>query len=193
MRAARGLSPIAFANYRPHAGSGARGMLEVAFGVTPSSSDYESLRDEFIDTYRCYMFNTTVPFDGVAALLEGISNTGLIWGIVTNKAERLTFPLVQSMPILAGAGVVIGGDTTPYAKPHPQPLLEAAGRLNIAPKHCVYVGDDERDMLAGRVAAMYTVAALYGYLGAHTDADTWPTDGRIYFPEELLTWLKISV
>ena len=104
--------------------------------------------------------------EGVPALLQALEARGLAWGVVTNKAMRFTDPLTRAMPLFASAGAVVSGDTTPHAKPHPAPLLEAAARLKVDPSHCIYVGDDERDIVAGLAAGMGTVAATYGYLGA---------------------------
>jgi phosphoglycolate phosphatase len=192
MRAARGLPPVPITDYRAHAGSGARGMLALAFGVTPESDGYGALRDEFIEAYAARMFDHTVPFDGVPALLQTLDGARLPWGIVTNKAERLALALAHAMPLLAGARAIVGGDTTPHAKPHPAPLLEAARRIGADPARCLYVGDDERDMRAGRAAGMRTAAALYGYLGAAADVTQWPADWRIHTPGEVLTLLELA-
>jgi phosphoglycolate phosphatase len=191
MRAARGLPPVPIADYRAHAGSGARGMLAVAFDITPENPGYGALRDEFVEAYTARMFDYTVPFDGVPALIQALDVAGLPWGIVTNKAERLALALARAMPLLAGARAIVGGDTTPHAKPHPAPLLEAARRIGVDPARCLYAGDDERDMRAGRAAGMRTAAALYGYLGAGADAALWPADWRIGAPGEVLTLLGL--
>ncbi len=119
-----------------------------------------------------------------------IIGRGLAWGVVTNKSMRFTGPLTQAMPLFASAGAIVGGDSTPHAKPHPEPLLEAARRLALPPAACVYVGDDERDMTAGRAAGMPTIAATYGYLGGTADVDRWNPDARISSPLELLSLLK---
>lgn len=110
-------------------------------------------------------------------------------GVVTNKPMRFADPLTRQMPLFAGAATVVSGDTTPYSKPHPEPLLEAARRMNIAPERCIYVGDDERDMQAGRAAGMKTVAACYGYLGLKADTSHWEADAHINSPLELLKLL----
>jgi phosphoglycolate phosphatase-like HAD superfamily hydrolase len=128
-------------------------MLAVAFGVDPDHADYPSLKDEFFLHYERCMMDHTGPFDGVAHLVADLSRRGLAWGVVTNKSARFTDPLTRAMPLFANASVVISGDTTPHAKPHPAPLFEAA-RRRIAPAHCVYVGDDERDIVAGLAAGM---------------------------------------
>jgi N-acetyl-D-muramate 6-phosphate phosphatase len=174
----RGLPIRPIADYRAYAGSGARGMLRVALDIGPDHPDYEREKSEFLTAYESVLFNT-VAFADVAPLLDQLSQAGLPWGIVTNKAERLALPLIASLPLLASATVVVCGDTTPHAKPHPEPLFEAARRLGLAPSDCVYVGDDERDIVAGRAAGMRTVAALYGYLGPQAQPEAWGADARI--------------
>ena len=138
--------------FRPMAGSGARGMLRVGFGIQPSDPDYEPLRAAFIELYAQRLLHTTRVFEEVAPVLDALDGAGVRWGIVTNKAMRLAEPIVQGLGLSARASVLIGGDTTPHAKPHPAPLLEAARRMGQEATHCVYVGDDLRDMQAGRAA-----------------------------------------
>lgn len=191
MRERRGLTPIPVDRYRPWAGSGARGMLWVGFELTPTHSEYESFRDEFYGEYQAGLLNETRVFDGVAELIEGLANLGLPWGVVTNKAERFALPLLDGLKALNAASVVICGDTTPHAKPHPAPLLEAARRLNLAPEHCIYVGDDERDIVAGRAAHMRTVAARYGYLGADADIAAWQADAEVNHPHGVLKFFEV--
>jgi phosphoglycolate phosphatase len=192
MRVDRGLAPLGLAAYRSMAGSGARGMMGVAFGMTTDSSEYEAYKAEFLDNYQMAMMNLTQAFDGVAELLLHLPLRGLPWGIVTNKSERFALPLARTMPVLKGAAVVVGGDTTPHAKPHPEPLFEAARRLGLPPQACLYVGDDERDVVAGRAAGMRTVAAQYGYLGAAADTSGWGADFLIEIPDQLLKILDVA-
>lgn len=192
MRAARGLPDLPLAQYRPMAGAGARGMIGVAFadrGYTPEHPEFPTLRAEFLDNYERCMRERTVVFDGVPDLVASLVQRGLAWGVVTNKIERFTLPLTAGMPLFASARAIVSGDTTPHPKPHPEPLLEAARRLGLAPQCCVYVGDDERDIVAGRAAGMRTVAATYGYLGARNDAIAWGADAAIEAPQELLALL----
>ena len=191
MRLSRGLTSLPLDAYRPVAGAGARGLLAVAFGISPEHPDYPSLRDEFFANYEARLTAGTHLFEGVASLLETLAQRGLAWGIVTNKIERFGIPLVQAMPSLATAGVLVCGDTTAHAKPHPQPLLEAARRLGVAPQACIYVGDDQRDIVAGQGAGMATVAACYGYLGA-VDPAEWKADCVIKSPLELLQVLALA-
>lgn len=191
MRAARGLEPLPLSAYRPHASSGARGMLRVAFGHSPADEVYEVLRQEFLHEYSRCLLENTACFDGVDQLVATLIEARLPWGIVTNKAQHLTRQVLAGLPLLAPAGAVVCGDTLPKAKPHPDPLLEAARRLGVDPDACLYVGDDERDIVAGRAAGMFTVAARYGYLGESGVTSHWDADAEIDFPTEVLKLLQL--
>lgn len=189
MRTDRGLPSLASEVYRPLAGAGARGMLEVAFGLTPEHPEFALMREEFFVNYENCMTQRTYAFAGVAELIEQLQRRTLVWGVVTNKSQRFTEPLTSAMPLFASAGAIVSGDTTPHAKPHPEPLFEAARRLRLHPERCLYVGDDERDIVAGRAAGMGTVAATYGYLGQKADVASWGAHAAINSPAELLQLL----
>ena len=191
MRVARGMSSLPLSHYRHMAGAGARGMIGLAFGWTPDHPEYEQLKEEFFVNYESCMTERTFAFEGVAELIQNLERMQMPWGVVTNKSKRFAEPLTQAMPLFANAAVVISGDTTPYAKPHPAPLLEAAKRLGVDPAACVYVGDDERDIVAGHAAQMRTVAATYGYLGAQSDVQHWQAHAQIDSPEQLLKLLNV--
>ena len=190
MRTDRGPESLAADLYRPMAGAGARGMLGVAFGMTADHPDYNAMREEFFANYERRMTQLTYVFDGVTELIVQLCERGLPWGVVTNKSMRFAAPLTRSMPLFATARTVVGGDSTPHAKPHPAPLLEAARQLGVAPQRCVYVGDDERDVVAGLAAGMGTVAAAYGYLGHNADTRQWGAHAHIQTPKELLLLLQ---
>lgn len=192
MRTDRGLAPLPLDHYRAMAGAGARGMIGVAFGVTLQHPEFEALKEEFFANYEACMTERTYAFEGVAELIAKISGAGLKWGVVTNKSERFTLPLTRSMPLFESAQTIISGDTTPHAKPHPAPLLEAARQLGLAPEQCAYVGDDERDIVAGRAAGMPTVAAAYGYLGTTAATEDWNADATIISPKALLHLLRMA-
>ena len=190
LRTDRGLPSLPLDLYRPLAGAGARGMLKVAFDMESTHPEYEALREAFFCNYEAAMTVRTRAFEGVAELLDALQARGLRWGVVTNKMARFTDPLVAAMPLFATASVVISGDTTPHAKPHPEPLLEAARRLDLPPAHCLYVGDDERDIVAGKAAGMPTVAATYGYLGERVDVSAWAAQWKVDAPLDLLRILS---
>jgi len=186
MRVARGMPSLPLDMYRPMAGAGARGMLGIAFGMTPEHPDFLAMREEFFVNYENAMTERTRIFDGVIDMIAALVSLGLPWGVVTNKSSRFTDPLTAAMPLFATAGAVVSGDTMSHAKPHPAPLLEAARRLQVAPERCVYVGDDERDIVAGLAAGMGTVAASYGYLGQQSDVSQWNAHLHINSPMDLL-------
>ncbi len=192
MRAARGLAPLPYAQLRPHAGSGARGLLWAAFGLRRDAPEYDSHKAEFLDLYAACMLDQARIFDGVPALLQALHQRTLRWGIVTNKAHRLAQPLAAALGLLDAAAVLVAGDTTPHIKPHPAPLLEAARRLAVDPRACVYVGDDARDMQAGRAAGMRVLAASWGYLGEGEDLGLWGADAVLPHPHAVLKALELA-
>ena len=188
LRTVRGLEPIPYAILRPTASAGARGMIGAAFGLAPGDDGYEELRLEWFDNYQNAIAVHSTLFPGIAELLQGIEEAGVAWGIVTNKPKRFTDPLVELIG-LRGSGCVVSGDTTPFSKPHPEPLLEAARRLGVAPQDCWYVGDDLRDVEAARAANMRTIAAAWGYCGA-SEPVAWGADDLFDTPETLLATLR---
>ena len=187
MRTDRGMASIPLERYRPMAGSGARGMLGVAFGITPDHPDFPQLREEFFVNYERAMTVRTRAFDGVVDLVEQLSRLSLRCGVVTNKSVPFAAPHTAAMPVFSTSGALESGDTQPYSMPHPEPLLEAPPRLAVQPERCFFVGDDERDVMAGRAAGMRTVAATYGYLGDRADTELWKADASIASPGALLT------
>ena len=192
LRAEHGLAPLPYQALRPMVGTGARGMLGVAFGLKPGEPDFEPLREAFLARYEQRMLHNTRVFEAVAPVLAQLESAGWRWGIVTNKAMRFAQPIVAALGLQARAAVVIAGDTTPHAKPHPEPLLEAARRVDCPPQRCVYVGDDERDVVAGRAAGMATVAAAWGYLGQGESIEQWGADQVLLSPAGLLNWLETA-
>ena len=185
-RLARGMPELPIEAVRSHASSGARGLLKIGFNIEPGQSGYDAMRDDFLNIYEVNLARNTRLFPGVAALLEQVERRGWRWGIVTNKAERFTFPLLRALALMERAACVICGDTTPNPKPHPAPLLAAAEKLGIPARQCIYVGDDERDVQAGHAAGMPVFVARYGYLGNGTPPDRWGADGFIDAPADLL-------
>lgn len=192
MRCARGLPPLPLAHFRPMVGSGARGMLGRALQVQPGDAEFEALRDEFLQRYEARMTRETRVFDTMQPVLAALERSARPWGIVTNKATRFSEPLVRALGLLERSATLVCGDTTPHAKPHPAPLLEAARRLGVEPAQCVYVGDDLRDVQAGRAAGMLTVAAAWGYLGEGDSIEAWGAHHVIDAPDALLQLLALA-
>ena len=192
MRVARGLEPYPLAHFRPMVGSGARGMVGRAFDIGPQDTRFTALKDEFLQRYEARMTAETRVFPEMLPVLDALGAAALPWGIVTNKAARFSEPLVRALGLMARAATLVCGDTTAHSKPHPEPLLEAARRIGVEPVHCVYVGDDFRDVQAGRAAGMATIAVRWGYLGAGDPIDAWGADHVAQTPADLLKLLRIA-
>ncbi len=189
VRVTRGRAPLPLSRLRPFASHGARGLLRAAFSIGPDDADYPALREAFLSEYAAAVCVESRLFADVAALIDTIEARALKWGIVTNKATCYTRPLIEGLGLAGRAGTVVCGDTTAYAKPHPAPLLAAAAELEVDPASCVYVGDAERDIIAGVAAGMRTLIACYGYIEPQELPGTWPADGMLDTPAALLGWL----
>lgn len=192
LRLARGMDALPLSDYRAFVGTGARGMLRIALGVSTDASDFESLKEEFFQSYENCMGLHSKLFDGVAQLIEALDRHALPWGIVTNKSERFTLPIVSEIAQFSSAKAVVCGDTTPFSKPHPEPLYEAVRRIQTQAQSCIYVGDDERDMQASHAAGMHSVAAAYGYLGNVGSVESWNPHFVINSPIELTHVLGLN-
>lgn len=183
-RARKGLPPLPYETLRPMASQGARGLLKAGLDMDPDHPDYEACRQQFLDDYEQDMTSGTSLFPGVPTLLATLRDNGYRWGIVTNKVEYLALPLVRHLGLDAECAITVGGDTTANRKPHPAPLLYAADKAGFAPDQCLYIGDDERDIQAGKAAGMKTIVAAYGYCG-HGGAERWHADALAATPAEV--------
>lgn len=172
VRIDRGLPPVPYEQLRPVASAGAPGLVKAAFQIMPQDALYATLRERFLAFYEDNIAVKTTLFNGIPELLNQLREMDIGWGIVTNKVSRLTHPLVRKIG-LEDADCIISGDTAARAKPYPDPLLAAAKTLNVAPADCWFVGDDLRDIQAGKAAGTGTIAAQWGYC---TDPDTWNAD-----------------
>jgi N-acetyl-D-muramate 6-phosphate phosphatase len=192
LRERRHMAPLPLAVYRPLTGTGARGMVGAALGVHLGQDGFEALRDEYLDVYAARMTRLTRVFDAIEPVLAALDARQVPWGIVTNKHTRFAEPVVAAAGLATRSRVLICGDTTARAKPHPDPLLEAARRLGVDPTRCLYVGDDLRDVQAGHAAGMVTVAAGWGYLGEGEPIEAWGAHHVAATPDALLKWLAMA-
>lgn len=186
MRIERGLEPLPLADLRPFASMGARGLIGKGLGIDKEDSRFPALRDEFLRRYEDNIVVHTHLFDGMAAVLDSLDACGWRWGIVSNKIERYVRIIMQRLQLTERSVAIVGGDTAGFAKPHPAPLLYAAGIAAVNPRSCIYVGDDERDIQAGRAADMLTVAAAYGYCGQDSLPQSWRADATIEHASALM-------
>ncbi len=186
MRARRGLAPLPLEVLRPVASHGARGLLGAAFDVRPDTPDFAQWTEEFLNEYAQGLCIQSRLFDGMDEVLHTLEARGLRWGVVTNKVARFTAPLMSALNLHTRAACVVSGDTTPYAKPHPAPLLHALALCAVPAHAAIYVGDDARDIIAGRAAGMRTLGARYGYLGSTHPPEAWGADGWADTPLDVL-------
>jgi phosphoglycolate phosphatase len=189
MRETRGMASLPVSATRPVTSLGARGLLGVGFGMTPEHADYRAMRAEFLEIYKSNILRETRLFPGTAELLDALEARDIAWGIVTNKAEGLARLLFERLGLSGRARCIVGGDTTPHLKPHPEPLHAACRATGFAVAECVYVGDDQRDIAAGQAAGMRTAAAAWGYLNGGNPRD-WGADWLLEEPQQLLRFLK---
>lgn len=182
-------APLPLASTRPVVSHGSRGLLELGFSVGPDDAEFEDLKDRFLELYSAALAVDTVLFPGMADVLAALVERSIPWGIVTNKPGWLTDPLLRELQLDQQAACVVSGDTLSKRKPDPEPLFHACRSIGIAPLNCIYVGDAERDIEAGRRAGMHTVVASYGYRYAHEDPGNWGADMLIDTPLQLLDYL----
>lgn len=183
--AREGAAELSLASIRPVVSKGARAMLSVAFPER-DPAQRELLLQPFLDVYADAVATHSTPFEGVAEVLDAIEAAGSRWGIVTNKPHYLALGVVASMGWSGRSAILIGGDTLPRKKPDPDQLFFACETLGVAPSECVYVGDDERDIVAARNAGIKSVAALWGYRGAHEDPHDWKPDALAESPLDMI-------
>jgi phosphoglycolate phosphatase len=189
LRAENGLAALDASVIRPHVSHGAAALVRLGFPLV-SEDEFQRLRERFLVVYASDIARATTVFPGFEAVLVALEAGRVPWGVVTNKQTSLTTPLLAHLRLTKRAACVVCGDTVGQRKPHPAPLLHAAGLLGLEPRECVYVGDAERDVRAGRAAGMHTLIALFGYLGAHDRPELWQADALIREPGELLGWLN---
>jgi phosphoglycolate phosphatase len=189
LRAENGRAALDPGVIRPHVSHGAAALVRLGFPDV-SEDEFQRLRERFLVVYASDIARATAVFPGFEAVLAALEAARVPWGVVTNKQTSLTTPLLEHMRLTQRAACVVCGDTVGQRKPHPAPLLHAAGLLGLEPRECVYVGDAERDVQAGRAAGMHTLIALFGYLGEHDRPELWQADALIQEPGELLGWLN---
>jgi phosphoglycolate phosphatase len=188
--ALHGRPPMPLEKSRLQASHGSAGLLGLGFGISPDDPDFTELRNEFLLHYTAHISDHTQLFSNMAELVGTLEQRKIPWGIVTNKPHRFTVPLMQALKYESRAGCLVSGDTCAEAKPHPMPMLHAAKLINVAPQHCLYLGDDKRDMDAANAANMRGIIAQYGYIDPQANLDSWQAAGRVQSPLELLRYIE---
>ncbi len=187
-----GKQPLPYKSIRNSVSKGGSALVRLGFGDAIEDQKRLFLLQQFLDIYSEALCCDSKLFDGIEDLLERFDQQQMLWGIVTNKPGWLTVPLLTQLGILSRAACVVSGDTLKQRKPDPEPLLYACKMINRSVGQVVYVGDDERDIIAGKAAGMRTLIANYGYISSNEDPQTWGATGIISSVDDLQCWLKSS-
>jgi len=181
-----GRGPLPMQKLKPHVSSGARGMIGAGFGITPGDLEYVGLQQSFMAIYQDALCVGTRLFAGMAEHLDELESQGIVWGIVTNKSQRFAIPLMEGLGLRQRCACIVCGDSAQRSKPHAHPMQLASAVMGIAAKNCIYVGDDERDVIAGRAVGMKTIIAGWGYLGDGKPPASWGADAVAASPQDIL-------
>lgn len=175
---------------RPVITFGTRGLIELGFGIDADHPSFHDLRERLLALYSQHLVRQTRLFPGIPQLLDALEQRGLNWGIVTNKPGWLTEPLVAQLGLAQRAACVVSGDTTAQPKPHPGCMLYACERVGSQADQCLYIGDAQCDIEAGKRAGMKTLIALYGYIPSIVATEHWGADGTIDHPMAIVDWIE---
>ncbi len=187
-----GKEALPFEQIRPVVSHGGMALVSLGFGIEPEHPEFDPLRQQLLEIYANGIANKTRLFPGMAELLDSIESAGMNWGVVTNKPAWLTNPLLEALQLTQRAISIVSGDTLAERKPHPSPLLYACQQAGSQEYECVYVGDAERDIVAGHKAGMKTIVALFGYIGTEDRPDTWGADALLESPQAIREWLQLN-
>jgi len=186
-----GEAPMSMEQIRPAVSHGSPALIRLGFGIESDDSRFEPLRQQLLDFYTKDICLHTKLFPGMEELVIELEQQHIPWGIVTNKPEWLTNPLMELLGMTERAVCIVSGDTTPHPKPHPEPILHAcrlAGGHN--PADCIFVGDAQKDIEAGNSAGTATLVAMFGYIHPDDNPREWQADGYVEYPSQILDWLS---
>ena len=178
------------AQIRPHASHGSTALIQFGAGIPLTHPDFPQWRADYLAEYeQCFDRDTTL-FPEINPLLAQLAAQNIAWGIITNKPHVFTHRLVPKLGFITPPAVVVSGDTCPQAKPSPQPMHHACAILQMQPENCIYVGDAERDIQAGRNAGMHTILAAWGYIAPSDTPETWGYHASAANPLQILDILR---
>jgi len=181
--------PLPFERIRPAVSHGGRALIELGFKLNPDHPEFDPLKKQLLDYYQSHIADQTTLFPGMSEVLNSIEQQGINWGVVTNKPAWLTEPLMDALDLTRRAATIVSGDTVDERKPHPAPLLYACKVASSKPDSCLYIGDAERDIEAGHNAGMSTLVAMFGYLMAEDEPESWGATALIEQPSDILNWI----
>jgi len=176
---------------RPNVSNGANGLITLGFGDQLSTNEHTEIKSYLINHYQQNIAKKSSLFDGLDEALEHLETHNIPWGIVTNKPNYLTRPLLKALNLINRASSIISGDQVAQPKPHPESIYLACKQMNIQPNNAVYIGDAERDIRAGKLAGLKTIACAFGYIQDSDDINDWQADKQVSEPRELLKCLQL--
>lgn len=179
IRQKHGLEKLPLEIISPTVSLGGNAMIKLAFDLAEGDSGFDEIRDQFLNYYLEHIAEETRLYDGMEELLHSLENNNKTWGIVTNKSEWLTIPLLEELALEKRTACVVCGDTLEHRKPHPAPIIHACELIKADPATTLYIGDAQRDIEAGRRAGTKTLVALYGYIEKDEDPESWNADAMI--------------
>jgi len=183
---------LPYSQVRPVVSNGSIALITLAFGKTLTAQKLERLKTRYLEIYQNHLVVHSRLFDEMDELLQQLEQNNIKWGVVTNKPGWLTEPLMASLDLTQRAACIVSSDSTENRKPHPEPMHFACKLSHSQPEECVYVGDAQRDIEAGKNAGMKTVIAKYGYIGDWENINDWHADYSIHSPSQLLTFLSLN-
>jgi phosphoglycolate phosphatase len=184
-----GYAAVSVNSITPYISYGAAVMIEKALSQAVSETEKALMLAWLLDYYESHIADATHLFTGMPELLNTLEAQGLPWGVVTNKHERMTHPLMHALGLTTRAASIVCGDTTAHSKPHPEPMLTACRQIQVNPEECLYIGDALHDITAGKAANMRTLAATYGYIKPDDQPQDWGADALISHPSEIMDWI----
>jgi len=182
---------LSYLEVRPIVSNGADALIKLAFGDEISTTEQQRLKTELIEYYQQNIAQYSELFDGLADALLHLEANDIPWGIVTNKPAPLTIPLLKKMHLHDRAASIVCGDQVNNPKPHPESIYVACQQLSTLPEHCIYIGDAERDIRAGRLAGLKTIACEFGYIPPTEDINAWQADHVVKHAIDLSNALKL--
>lgn len=179
--------PLPLETIRPQASNGSRGLLALGFDLQATDAGFQPLAQRFLEHYAAHLCEHSTLFPGMSELLTALERAAIPWGVITNKPRRFTLPLLAALQLDQRCCAIVSGDECPQPKPDPATILLGCARAGLsAGRHILYVGDDERDIVAGHAAGCTTVAATWGYPGSLDTVRSWQAEHIVSLPVELL-------
>ena len=182
-----GVKSVEESKIRPFISYGALAMIEQS---SADDNDVENILERMLADYQQRLAEHTVFFEGMEQVLAQLETQQIKWGVVTNKRQRFTQPLMDALNLSERASCIVSGDSAEHPKPHAAPMLMACQQAGVNPEQCLYIGDALHDINAGKNSGMKTLAAAYGYLKANDDIDSWQADAIIQKPLDILSWMQ---